>query len=303
MISEMRQQSYPGSDLVFEQTLSSGANYYRYIVSYQSEGNKILAYMTVPFGEVPESGWPVIMFNHGYIPPEVYRSTERYVAYVNTFASNGYIVFRSDYRGHGFSEGVATGGYGTPAYTVDVLNAVSAVKAYPNADPDRIGMWGHSMGGQITLRAMVVTDDIKAGVIWGGVVASYPDLIEHWINARYGDEPTPTPDPDRGRGRWRVEMFETYGYPEENPEFWAEISPNTYVADLSGPIQLHHGTSDESVPHILSEILYAEILAVGVPTELYLYSGDDHDITTNFTRAMIRSVAFFDQYVKGIPTN
>jgi len=44
------------------------------------------------------SGWPVIMFNHGYIEPEKYRSTERYMDYVDYFAKNGYIVFRSDYR-------------------------------------------------------------------------------------------------------------------------------------------------------------------------------------------------------------
>ena len=78
--------------------------------------------------DMPATGWPVIIFNHGYIPPEQYRTTERYVAYVDGFARNGYIVFRSDYRGHGNSEGEATGGYGTPAYTVDVLNAVAAVK-------------------------------------------------------------------------------------------------------------------------------------------------------------------------------
>jgi dienelactone hydrolase len=62
--------------------------------------------------------------------------------------------------------------------TVDVLNALASVARYPDADPDRIGMWGHSMGGTITLRAMVVTDTIWAGVIWAGVVAPYPDLVD-----------------------------------------------------------------------------------------------------------------------------
>ncbi|NLH09493.1 MAG: alpha/beta fold hydrolase, partial [Chloroflexi bacterium] len=187
MIEVMRQQAYPGSELVFEEVLEPGANYNRYIVSYQSEGNKIYALLTIPFGEPPPTGWPVIIFNHGYIPPEIYRTTERYVAYVDNFARHGYIVLRSDYRGHGFSEGQATGGYGSPDYTIDVLNAVAAIKAYPDADPNRIGMWGHSMGGHITLRAMVVSDDIRAGVIWGGVVVSYPDLLTRW---RRGDGPT-----------------------------------------------------------------------------------------------------------------
>ncbi len=298
MIEVMRQQSYPGSELTFEETLEPSANYDRYIVSYLSEGNKIYALLTIPWGEKPAAGWPIIIFNHGYIPPDEYRTTERYMDYVDGFARNGYIVFRSDYRGHGNSEGTAEGGYGSPAYTIDVLNGLAAVKSFPDADPERIGMWGHSMGGYITLRAMVVSDEIDAGVIWGGVVASYPDLFERW-RRRAGDGPTPTPNPTSTRGRWRVSLIETYGAPEENPTFWASISSNTYVSDLSGPLQLHHSTTDDSVPVEFSEILYEQVQAVGKPVELYLYEGDNHNIYANFYTAMQRSVDFFDRYVKG----
>ena len=216
----MRQQTYAGSALTIEATLTWGPGFQRFIVSYLSEGNKIYAYMTVPLGERPPTGWPVIIFNHGYINPEIYRSTERYEYYVEGFAQNGYIVFRSDYRGHGNSEGEAVGSYSSPAYTVDVLNGMAAVKTYPDADPNRIGMWGHSMGGQITLRAMVVSQEIKAGVIWAGVVGSYPDLLEHW--RRSG--PTRTPDPSSTRSSWRRDFSEEYGSPQENPAFWAAIS-------------------------------------------------------------------------------
>lgn len=297
MIDVMRQQSYPGSEIVFEEILEPGANYSRYIISYQSEGNKIFALLTVPFGDRPPTGWPVIIFNHGYIPPAQYRTTERYVAYVDNLARQGYIVLRSDYRGHGFSEGQASGGYGSPAYTIDVLNAVAAIKAYPDADPNRIGMWGHSMGGHITLRSMVVTNDIKAGVIWGGVVASYPDLMYNWRRPDAG--PTNTPDPTNPRRRWRDELVETYGSPEDNPQFWASISPNAYVSEISGPVQLHHGTNDTSVPFEFSQLLFNEMHAAGQPVEIFLWEGDDHNITTYFTPAMQRTIEFFNRYVKG----
>lgn len=296
MIELMRAQSYPGSDLIFEQTLAPGSNYDRYIVSYLSEGNKIYALLTIPQGQTPPTGWPVIIFNHGYIPPAEYRTTERYVAYVDGFASNGYIVFRSDYRGHGDSEGVASGGYSTPAYTIDVLNGLAAVAALPAADRERIGMWGHSMGGHITLRAMVVSGQIKAGVIWAGVVGPYPDLFVRG-NLRLAGGLT-TPIPPGGRGWWRQSLLEIYGSAEENPFFWDSISANAFLRDLSGPIQLHHGTADASVPLAASELLQAQMEAAGMPSELYVYAGDNHNLSVNFNTAMQRSLAFFDAHVK-----
>jgi dienelactone hydrolase len=295
MVEYMRRQAYPGSDIVIEETLAPGVNYDRYIASYRSEGLKINALLTVPRGARPATGWPVIIFNHGFIPPEIYRTTERYVAYVDGFARNGYIVFRSDYRGHGFSEGESTSSRGSPAYTIDVLNAVAAMKRYAHADPARIGMWGHSMGGLLTLRTMVTTKDVKAGVIWAGVVASYPEL-----HNRRNPQPDPQPvDPETAnRRRWREELVEKWGTPEEAPEIWAAISPNAYVTEISGPLQLHHGTNDSDVPVEYSQTLNRQLQAVAGAVEYYEYRGDNHNLSVNFNTAMARSVAFFDQYLK-----
>ena len=294
-IEAMRAREYPGSDIVIEKTLDPGVNYSRYYVSYLSDGLKIYALMTVPNGEKPATGWPVIIFNHGYIPPSVYRTTERYVAYVDLIARSGYIVFRSDYRGHDQSEGEARGAYGAPDYTVDVLNAVASMKRYPDADPNRIGMWGHSMGGYITLRAMVISKDIKAGVIWGGVVASYPDLLTRWRRGPNA-QATPTTSPRS----WRFSLIEQYGSPEENPAFWNSISANSYLSDISGPLQLHHSTTDEEVPVEFSESLFYQMLEAGKYVEFYKYEGDNHNIANHFGTAMQRSIEFFDRFVKNI---
>ncbi|MCB0072388.1 MAG: alpha/beta fold hydrolase [Caldilineaceae bacterium] len=291
-IDYLRSLDFPGSELVIEQTLAPGDNYARYVASYQSEGFKIFGLLTVPNGDAPAGGWPAIIFNHGYIPPEVYRTTERYVAYQDGFARNGYVTFKSDYRGHGFSEGDARSSYGTPDYVIDVLNATASVKQLPYVDADRIGMWGHSMGGYITVRAMLADPDIKVGVIWAGVVAAYPDIMTRWTRTS-----VPRTIPSHAR-RWRDELQAEYGTPEENPEFWASISANTFVDELPGPIQLHHGTADGSVPLLFSELLRDDIEAAGGEVELFSYAGDDHNLSQSFNTAMARSVAFFDEVLK-----
>ncbi len=293
-IAAMRQRDYPGSDLTIEQELPRGSNYRQYIASYQSDGLKIYGLLTIPEGEKPATGWPAIIFNHGFIPPNTYRTTELYESHVNALARSGYVVFKPDYRGHGDSEGETRGGYGTPNYTIDVLNAVSAVKALPEVDTNRLGMWGHSMGGHLTLRAMVTTKDIKAGVIWAGVVASYPDLLYNWRR------PIPVSIPPQAR-RWREEFVQVYGTPEQNPEFWASISPITYVGDISGPLQLHHGTNDADVPIEFSESLNQAMQAAGKTVELYTYPGDNHNLLNNWGTVMRRTIQFFDKYVKGAP--
>ena len=306
-IQSMRERSYPGSAITIQETLQPGSNYSRYIASYQSDGLKINALLTVPNGEKPATGWPVIIFNHGYIPPAQYRTTERYVAYVDWLARSGYIVFRSDYRGNDQSEGEAHGAYGAPDYTVDVMNALASMEQYPDADPKRIGMWGHSMGGYITLRSMVITDTIKAGVIWSGVVGPYPNLFQ-----RPTATPTPegaapetaTPEPTHigtpeFNGRWRSNLVETYGSPAENPAFWNSISSPTFVGDISGPLQLHHGLADTEVPLAASEYLYQAMQGAGKPVEMYTYPGNDHNLSQSFGLAMQRTIEFFDKYVKG----
>jgi fermentation-respiration switch protein FrsA (DUF1100 family) len=95
-------------------------------------------------------------------------------------------------------------------------------------------------------------------------------------------------------------MVETYGSLEENPAFWASIDPTSYLSDLSGPLQLHHGTADESVPVEFSTDLHAQMLELGQTVELYTYTGDNHNISNSFGTAMQRSIQFFDQHVKGM---
>lgn len=296
-INQMRAGKYTGSGIKLEETLAAGTNYYRYIASYESEGLKIFSLLTVPEGKSPPDGWPVIIFNHGYIPPDIYKTSERYEAYVDAFARNGYIVFKPDYRGNGSSEGDPEGAYYSPAYTQDVLNALTSIKKYPGVDQSKIGMWGHSMGGNITLRSIVVDPaDIKVAVIWGGVVGTYDDLMNNW-QRKVPYRPSPRESALRNRGR--MMLLDKYGSPKDNPAFWHSIDPNYYLNDVKTPVQLHAGLADEEVPWDFSQGLYNRLKELNKNAELFTYPGADHNISgTAFNLAIQRSIDFFNKYLK-----
>jgi fermentation-respiration switch protein FrsA (DUF1100 family) len=153
------------------------------------------------------------------------------------------------------------------------------------------------MGGTLVLRAMVVSDQIDAGVIWAGVVAPIEDVWEkrpHWI----ADDLRGTPEADRTPVPPTGGIF-AHGMFEENAEFWASVDPTFHLEDLSGPLQLHHSKADDSVPVEWSEGLHARLQDVGPSVELYLYEGDNHNLSNSFVTAMARSAQFFDQHVKG----
>lgn len=170
------------------------------------------------------------------------------------------------------------------------------MKRYKDADPKRIGMWGHSMGGTITLRSMVVTNDIKAGEIWAGVVASYEDLAKNWHHPVHNPQPwVPSQREQAIRRQGRQALIDKYGDFEANSGFWNSISPISFVQDISGPLQLQHGTVDEEVPLMFSQKLEQVINDAGEVVELFTYEGDNHNLSNNLDIALQRSVSFFDK--------
>jgi len=283
-IKKLQQRDYPGSEIEITQTLEKGSNYSRYIASYMSEGNKIYGLLTIPDEEKPESGFPIIAFIHGYIAPEVYETTSRYVAYQDGLARNGFITFKIDLRGHGNSEGEPVNGHFSEAYVVDTLNSIASLKKLPEADASKIGIWGHSNGGEIGLRSMVVSSEIDAGALWAGVVGSFEGMLETY-NSKIGF---------LYLGRGTPEIVKENGLPSENPDFWKQIDPYSYLADIGGEIQLHHGTTDESVPIETSRELVGAMKKIGKEVEFFEYPGADHNLSGDaFGSAMERTVAFF----------
>lgn len=301
-IEFLRKQSFPGSELKIEKTLSDGTNYHRYIASYMSEGNKIYGLLTIPFTTDEGEKFPAIVFNHGYIPPMQYKTEEKYVPYVDYLAKNKFIVFKIDLRGHGNSEGNPSGSYFSNAYTFDVLNAVNSLKGHLNVDSDNIGLWGHSMSGNLVLRSALVSDSIKAGVIWAGAVYSYEDFAKYRISdSSFRGTPTPTTIYDKSREASK-EVSDLRSNPESvdfSTPFWQSISLTQNLKYLNTPLQFHHSEDDDVVNVGYTKDIEIVLDEQGKENEVYYYKGGGHNINSPyFEEAMQRTVEFFNKHLR-----
>lgn len=282
----MRQQVFPGSEIEIGRQVSETGSYVSYLASYESEGLRINGLLTRPKTAEPAGGYPAVVFVHGYIPPLTYETTEKYGDYVDYLARNGIVVFKIDLRGHGESEGEPGGAYYSADYVYDTLNARASLQKLAYVNPQKVGLWGHSMAGNVVLRAMAVKPEIHAGVIWAGAVYTYTDMREFGIE---DNSYQPSQNPNRGR---RDEMYETVGeVEEEGNEFWPMVAPANYVGELEGLVSLHHATADPVVAVEYSRNLVERMKGVGANYEFFEYGSGGHNLgTPAFGVAMGRSV-------------
>ncbi|HLB51814.1 MAG TPA: alpha/beta fold hydrolase [Patescibacteria group bacterium] len=292
-IPYLRSRKYT-STLGIMEIISENGSYVSYLTSYLSDGFKVYGQLTQPTGKKPEDGWPAIIFIHGYIPPAQYQTLVNYSSYVDYLARNGFVVFKIDLRGHGKSEGEPRGGYYSSDYVIDVLNAYAALQSSKFADKQKIGLWGHSMAGNVAFRSAVADKEIPAVVIWSGAVYTYEDLQEYGIN----DNSYRPPSEDSPGRRKRNELFETYGQFNSESDFWKQVVPVNYLAGVETAFQLNHAVNDNVVTVEYSRNLAKILNEISLVYELKEYFGGGHNMTGNsFNQAMRNTVEFFKKYL------
>jgi dipeptidyl aminopeptidase/acylaminoacyl peptidase len=292
-IPYLQKQSFPGSVIEVEREYQKRQNYTSYLTSYQSEGLKIHGLLTIPTASKPVGGYPAIVFIHGYIPPSTYQTTEKYVEYIDYLARNGFVVYKIDLRGHGSSKGEAGGAYYSSDYIYDALNAVASLQQHPDVNPDKIGMWGHSMAGNVALRSVAASNTVKAAVIWSGAVYSYEDMAEYGIDDNSYRPPQDVQQRTE-RQQIRQRMSDQYGAPDLDNQFWYQMAPINFITPQTAPIQLHHAINDDVVSVEYTRNLKKILGEKGVMIETYEYPTGGHNLTSPaFSTAMQRTVEFY----------
>jgi dipeptidyl aminopeptidase/acylaminoacyl peptidase len=273
-IARLRKQTYKGGTVKITGTIPDNEDYAAYYISYPSGNLNITGYMYVPKEQGP---FPVVILNHGHYDPELYftgTGTQREADYV---ARRGYLAVAPDYRNYG--ESSAGDSLLLVGYVQDVLNLASSLKTIDKADPSRIGLWGHSMGGGVSIKASIVSNQIKAVALFGSVGADETDNY-YW------------------NGAARSRVHQVFGLPERNPGPYYRLSPINYLG-TAPPMSIHHGEADEVVPIEFSEKLYTRMQEAGRPVEYFSYPGQPHTFQgEGWELAMERVLAFFDKYLR-----
>lgn len=292
-IPYLRSRTYE-SQIGEMQKTTDAAEYVGYLTNYTSDGLQVNGYLTIPKGDRPLEGWPAIVFVHGYIPPASYKTLENYSAYVDYLAKNGFVVFKIDLRGHGESEGEARGGYYSSDYVIDTLSAYSALQTLDFVNSQKIGIWGHSMAGNVVLRSLASKPIIPAIVIWAGAGYTYEDLQKYRIQ----DNSYQPPASDTVRQRMRAQLFNTYGQFSPTSSFWKQVVPTNYLSDIKGAIQLNHAVDDNVVNIEYSRDLNSLLDKTSISHEFKEYSSGGHNISGNsFDQAMQNTVNFFKEHL------
>ena len=124
--------------------------------------------------EMPEKGFPVVIANHGYVPdPTKYgitaagidsRPGDYYRSVPELYASRGFLVILPDYRGHNSSEGFefVHKPNSVALYADDVISLLASLDEIDEADTKKLFMWSHSMGGGVSMRVQLATENHHA---------------------------------------------------------------------------------------------------------------------------------------------
>jgi uncharacterized protein len=302
-ISGLGQHDFQSGEIHIRSTLDENEFYTSYLIDYPSDGLTITGIMQIPVGEGP---FPVIVMNHGFFNRDIYRSgdgTDRASAFL---AHYGYITLASDYRSWGDSDVGRSFFYS--GLTTDVINLINAISSIPQADPDRIGMWGHSMGGGVTMKVLTIDSRLKAAVLYSPVSADDADIINRWGVGCFGDIAAGEKiigcnSSDIIPNDLPLEIQDAYRFAATDAEWLKEVAPYYHLDHVNIPIQIHYGTEDGKVlsgtPPEWSRKLSQGLLAAGKEVELFQYEGERHSfIGQAWFDFMGRTLRFFDRYVK-----
>ena len=249
-----------------------------------ADGEDVPALLFLPYAEAlrGEKMPPAIINIHG--GPTAQHHREWNVA-TQVFVNAGFVVLEPNPRG--------STGYGKKWREAnrrdwggkdleDVARGAAWLGDQKLADPARIGVYGGSYGGYLTLMSLALRPDrFAAGVSVVGVV-SWKTMAE------------------TTRGDLRDYLIREFGDPATDAELYRERSPLTHASKIRAPLLILQGENDPRVPRGEAEQVVKALRDAGKPHEYHVYPGEGHGfrVTENRVDALRRSLDWFDRYLR-----
>ena len=258
------------------------------VIFSAADGMPIHAQLFKPRGIPPGAAGerrPALLFFHGGSHRQMLLGWNYSQYYYNAYAMNqylasrGYLVLSVNYRagiGYGlaFREALRQGAGGGAEFN-DVLGAGLWLRARPDVDPVRIGLWGGSYGGYLTALGLARASDLfAAGVDLHGV--------HDWNVGIRTFAPSYDPQPDAER-------------------LALESSPMAWLEGWRSPVLVIHGDDDRNVDFSQTVTLVEALRKRGVEVEQLIFPDEVHSFLTwgHWLDAYRATADFFDRKLKG----
>jgi dipeptidyl-peptidase 4 len=239
------------------------------------DGMPLNAVMTKPPDFDATKKYPVLVFTYGGPHAQVVTNAwgGNNALWHQLMAQKGYIIFSLDNRGsggrgHAFEEPIH---YHLGAIELsDQLDGVNYLKTLPYVNADRIGIWGWSYGGHMTLHAMFEAGDVFKAGFAGGPVTDW-----HFYDSIY------------------TERY--LGLLPQNESAYHASSPIERADGLRGKLLIAHGTGDDNVHFANTLSLINKLIEVGKYAEVMPFPGRGHGASDPAARKVLfnRVTQFF----------
>jgi dipeptidyl-peptidase 4 len=239
------------------------------------DGVQLNASMIKPPNFDAQKKYPVLVSTYGGPHAQVVRNLWGGSTFLwhELMAQKGFIIFLLDNRGSAGRGHV----FETPVHLrlgaqelADQRDGVSWLKSLPYVDASRIGVWGWSYGGHMTLHGMFEAgDDFKAGFAGGPVT--------DW---RYYDS---------------IYTERYLGLPQKNEKGYRDSSPVKYATQLKGKLLIAHGTGDDNVHFANTLTVINDLIEAGKYVEVLAFPGRGHGVSDPPARRILmqRVTQFF----------
>jgi len=249
-----------------------------------ADSEDVPALLFLPYAEAlrGEKIPPAIINIHG--GPTAQHHREWNVA-TQVFVNAGFVVLEPNPRGstgYGKKWREANRGDWGGKDLEDIARGAAWLGDQKLADPARIGVYGGSYGGYLTLMSLALRPDrFAAGVSVVGVV-SWKTMAE------------------TTRGDLRDYLIREFGDPAKDAELYRERSPLTHASKIRAPLLILQGENDPRVPRSEAEQVVRALRDSGKPHEYHVYPGEGHGfrVTENRIDALRRALDWFDRYLR-----